>query len=44
MSTETNSNGIVYDLTNTSFKSLIERVSALNFKFEDSKKDIKKIS
>lgn len=40
MSTETNSNGIVYDLTNTSFKSLIERVSALNFKFEDSKKDI----
>lgn len=40
MSTQTNSNGIVYDLTNTSFKSLIERVSALNFKFEDSKKDI----
>ncbi|MCK7164563.1 hypothetical protein [Enterobacter cloacae] len=40
MRTETNSNGIVYDLTNTSFKSLIERVSALNFKFEDSKKDI----
>ncbi|HAS1057783.1 TPA: hypothetical protein I3776_001390 [Enterobacter cloacae] len=40
MSTETNSNGIVYDLTNNSFKSLIERASALNFKFEDSKKDI----
>ncbi|MHD0620074.1 hypothetical protein ACY19T_00125 [Citrobacter koseri] len=40
MTTETNSNGIVYDLTNNSFKSLIERASALNFKFEDSKKDI----
>ncbi|RTP86859.1 hypothetical protein EKN35_19355 [Enterobacter asburiae] len=40
MTTKTDSNGIVHNLGNASFKSLIERIAAMNFKFEDTKNDI----